>query len=380
MSLNPSPSVYPRVNGSLVVVAGGCPLLAGGERGGARVDQLEEFHLTLRAGSATAHWQQVDISLTISPLAWSFAACRLEDCHEDQQTGDLVGGGNQELREDLASQTIYLSDGSHVTEPPTTQPEIFFVIDETGDLLYDFSINSTGNSEGSSDEDEEETSPAPVTFLDYEQTTTEESGLTFEHSSESSSEELRYTVEPSLDGDESVQFGEYGVEQTTREESVFTLERSSEEVWYTVEPSPEEDESVQSREHGDTTESGYYQNEISTPGLPIGTSESSISRDVNTISTVFQDQEHDDWSSESGSTFSLSHNFELTTDGSDHLTFEVSSSAPLNVTSYQETGEVTFQLTDRESGTELGPPPAPSDFSSSSQDQDSQGDITFSLI
>ena len=248
MSLNPSPSVYPRVNGSLVVVAGGCPLLAGGERGGARVDQLEEFHLTLRAGSPTAHWQQVDISLTISPLAWSFAACRLEDCHEDQQTGDLVGGGNQELGEDLASQNIYLSDGSHVTEPPTTQPEIHFVIDETGDLLYDFSINSTENNKESSEEDKEETSSAPVTFLDYEQTTTEESGLTFEHSSESSSEELRYTVEPSLDGDESVQFGEYGVEQTTREESVFTLERSSEEVWYTVEPSPEKEERV--REHG----------------------------------------------------------------------------------------------------------------------------------
>ena len=336
MSLNPSPSVYPRVNGSLVVVAGGCPLLAGGERGGARVDQLEEFHLTLRAGSVTAHWQQVDISLTISPLAWSFAVCRQEDCHEDQQTGDLVGGGNQELREDLASQKIYLSDGSHVTEPPTTQPEIFFVIDETGDLLYDFSINSTENTEG-----REETSSAPVTFLDYEQTTTEESGLTFEHSSES----------------------------------------SSEEVWYAVEPSPEEDESVQSREHGDTTESGYYQNEISTPGLPIGTSESSISQDVNTVSTVFQDQEHDDWSSESGSTFSLSHNFERTTDASDHLTFEVlSSSAPLNVTSYQETGEVTFQLTDRQSATEFGPPPDPSDFTSASQDQDSQGDITFSLI
>ena len=360
-----------------MVVAGGCPLLAGGERGGARVDQLEEFHLTLRAGSVTAHWQQVDISLTISPLAWSFAVCRLEDCHEDQQTGDLVGGGNQDLREDLASQTIYLSDGSHVTEPPTTQPEIFFVIDQTADLLYDFSINSTGSSEGN-----EETSSAPVTFLDYEQTTTEESGLIFEQSSESSSEELRYTVEPSPDEDESVQYGEYGVEQTTREESVFTLERSSEEVWYTVEPSPEEDESVQSREHGDTTESGYYQNEISTPGLPIGTSESSISQDVNSISTVFQDQdqEYDDWSSVSGSTFSLSHNFELTTDGSDHLTFEVSSSAPLNVTSYQETGEVTFQLTDRESGTEFGPAPAPSDFTSSSQDQDSQGDITFSLI
>ena len=342
---------------------------------------MEEFHVTVRAGSATAHWQLVDISLTISPLAWSFTACRLEDCHEDQETGDLVGGGNQELGEDLASQTIYLSDGSTVTEPPTTQPEIFFVIDETGDLLYDFSINSTGNNEESSEEDKEETSPAPVTFLDYEQTTTEESVLTFEHSSESSSEELRYTVEPSPDEVESVQFGEFGVEQTTREESVFTLERSSEEVWYTVEPSPEEEDSVQHRENGDTTESGYYQNEILTPGLPAGTSESNISQDVNTVSTLFQDQEHDDWSSVSGATFSISHNFELTTDGSDHLTFEVlSSSAPLNVTSYEETGEVTFQLTDRESGTESGSAPAPSDFTLSSQDQDSQGDLTFSLI